>query len=67
MEAETDVIVSNEGSVFLLNPVTDAGKEWIKENCRTEGWQWLGECLAIEPRYALEIVEGMQGDGLVVQ
>ena len=34
MEAETDVIVSNEGSVFLLNPVTEAGKEWIK---RTAG------------------------------
>jgi hypothetical protein len=47
--------------------VTDAGKEWLKENCRTEGWQWLGECLAIEPRYARDIVEGMQGDGLVVQ
>ena len=67
MEAEADVIVSNEGSVFLLNPVTDAGKEWIKENCQTEGWQWLGQCLAIGPLYALDIVEGMQGDGLVVQ
>ena len=67
MEAEADVIVSNEGSVFLLNPVTDAGKEWLKENCRPEGWQWLGQCLAIETRYALDIVEGMQGDGLVVQ
>jgi hypothetical protein len=61
-----DIIVENHGSVALLRPMTDAGREWIDENVPTEGWQWLGGALSCEPRYVENIVEGATGDGLVV-
>ncbi len=62
-----DVCVDNQGSVMLLCPLTDAGRDWITENIAPEPWQWLGPNLAIEPRCAPAIVEGMQADGLEVK
>ena len=62
-----DVLVDNFGSVVGITPMTPAAQEWIDENCQTEGWQWLGATLNVEPRYAGDIVAGMQADGLTVE
>lgn len=58
-----DVLVRNEGTVFLFRPVTDVGTEWIDENV-AEDAQWFGGSLVVEHRYADDIAEGMRGDGL---
>jgi hypothetical protein len=65
--ASPDVLVHDHGTIFLLDPQTEEGKVWMRENCQAESWQWQGPCLAIEPRSAGAIVEGMLEDGLVVQ
>jgi hypothetical protein len=62
-----DVLVHDHGTIFLLDPQTDAGTAWMQENCQAESWQWQGPCLAIEPRCAGAVVEGMLEAGLVVQ
>jgi hypothetical protein len=62
-----DVIVENSSSIVSLTPITPAAREWIKENCQTEPWQWLGPTLNIDTRYAGNILEGMQADGLTIE
>ncbi len=61
-----DVLVRNEGSILMLTPDSDSGREWIDENLGLESWQWLGNSCAIEWRYAPAIIEGMWEDGLEV-
>jgi hypothetical protein len=62
-----DLSVSNEGSLYLLRPLTAEGKAWINEHTETEPWQWFGSALAVEPRYIRELVDGATADGLTVQ
>lgn len=64
---EVDLRVENHGSVFLLRPLTDAGRTWIEEHVQYESWQMFGGAISMEPRYAAAIVEGAQNDGLNVK
>lgn len=66
MSEQVDVRVHGSGSVYLLEPVTEAAQEWIDENIPDDA-QYLGKNLAVEHRYVDHILEGMQNDGLVVQ
>jgi hypothetical protein len=36
-----DVLVHNEGTVFLFNPLTARAKEWIEENVQADA-RWFG-------------------------
>lgn len=47
-----DVLVRNEGSVFLFTPLTRVAKQWIAENVQLEA-QWFDEALVVEHRCAL--------------
>ena len=67
MKENTDVLVDNQGNVFGFTPVTPAGREWIKANVASEPWQWMGETLNVEHRYAGDLVAGMQEAGLNVE
>jgi hypothetical protein len=63
---KTDVTVENHGSIFLFRPHTDSGREWIEQHIPEDALT-LGDAVAVEHRYALDIAKGMQGDGLVVR
>lgn len=62
-----DVLVSNEGTVFLFNPITPAAQEWFADNVTSEPWQWFGTTLVVEHRYALGLAQGLRDAGLVLQ
>ena len=62
-----DLLIRDEGTVVAFQPVTPAAREWIDENIISEGWQWLGDTLAIDHRYADTIIDGAILDGLVVR
>ena len=62
----TDFFIQNEGSIFLLQPLSDAGKEWVKEHIGDDA-QTLGDAVVIEHRYIGAIVDGVQADGLSVE
>ena len=62
-----DVLVHNEGTVFLFNPLTAKAKEWIDNNVQSEDYQWFGTTLVVEHRYAWGLAEGMKDAGLVLQ
>ena len=61
-----DLSVQNHGTIFLLVPETEAGKQWLADNVASEPWQWFGPGLAVEPRQAWDLVSGAQADGLEV-
>lgn len=62
-----DVYVGNEGSVFTFQPATDTARQWIDENVEAEGWQWLGNTLVVDHRFAQDLAQGMIDAGLVVR
>lgn len=58
-----DVLVEAgaRGSIVLVTPLTDRAREWIAENVSGET-TWLGDALAVEPRYAYDLVDGMRAE-----
>lgn len=62
-----DVVVSGDGTLFAIRPLTDAARRWIDENVSAEGWMWLGNTLYVEHRYIADIVAGMEDAGLIVE
>ena len=60
-----DVLVRNEGTVFLFNPLTSRAKEWMEKNVHPDA-QWFGTTLVVEHRFAWALAQGMKDDGLVL-
>lgn len=60
-----DIEVNDQGSIVLLTPTSDAGREWIEENLPDDA-QWFGMAVVVEHRYADDIIDGMVNDGLDV-
>ena len=56
---QPDVLVANEGTVFLFNPLTARAKEWIEQNVQPDA-QWFGTTLVVEHRYAWGLAQGMK-------
>jgi hypothetical protein len=61
-----DVLVHNEGAVFLFNPLTSRAKEWVDDNVQPDA-QWFGTTLVVEHRFAWALAQGMKHDGLVLE
>ena len=60
-----DVLVRNEGTVFLFCPLTPRAKEWIVEHVQSDA-QWFGNALVVEHRYAWGLAQGMKDEGLLL-
>jgi hypothetical protein len=64
-EASTpDLLVRNEGTVFVFCPLTPEAKRWIDEHVHDS--LWFGSALVVEHRYARALAVGMQDAGLVL-
>ena len=60
-----DVIVLNEGNIFIFNPQTKRAKTWVAENVHLESWQkWAGNSFVVDHHYADQIAQGMKEAGL---
>lgn len=60
----------DSGSLVILMPMNQAGRDWLKGNGLTvednpELQTWCGG-IVVEPRYIGDIIEGIRGDGLEV-
>lgn len=60
-----DVTVENHGSIYLVTPHSDQGREWIEGHV-SEDALWYSSGLVVEPRYVEDLIGGMEGDGLIV-
>lgn len=63
---QPDVLVANEGTIFLFNPLTAPAIEWINQNVQPDA-QWFGTTLVCEHRYAWGLADGMAKDGLILR
>ena len=62
---DPDVLIANEGTLFLFSPLSRAAKAWIDEHVQEDA-QWFGSCLVVEHRYALGLAHGLQDAGFVL-
>ena len=58
-----DVLVSNEGTLFLFCPLTPRAKQWIENTVQSDA-TWFGNALVVEHRYAWGLGQGMRDAGL---
>lgn len=66
IENVVDLKVRNEGTIYLLTPCTDAGRDWVKEHIPEDAIRWSKESVVIEHRFIEDIVNGAINDGLEV-
>ena len=52
----TDFTIADRGSVFLIRAVSEAARRWLDENIVAEPWQWIDGALAVDHRFARDIV-----------
>lgn len=61
----TDFTIRDEGSIFLVLPVTEEAQTWVNENIPDDGMTY-GGAVVVEHRYIEPIVCGIIADGLTV-
>jgi len=66
IEELPDFNVLGGGTVYLLQPNTDAARDWLREHISEEA-QTLGESVAVEHRYIRSLIEGIRNDGLTIE
>ena len=65
-EKAPDVLVNNQGTLFLFCPLTARAKQWIADNVQSDA-TWFGNVLVVEHRYAWGLAQGMIDAGLKLQ
>jgi hypothetical protein len=63
---KADLMVRNEGSIFLLSAQTPQGQEWIEQNIDMEEVMTWGDAVVVEHRFIDDIIKGAEADGLLV-
>jgi hypothetical protein len=61
-----DFTVENHGSIFILQPMSQAALDWVEDNLHPDHQTWAGG-VVVEHRYIEDIVVGIQADGLEVR
>jgi hypothetical protein len=64
-QTKPDVKIRNEGSLMLVDALTEAATSWIEENVADP--QDFGKALVVEARHARDLNEAMERNGLVVR
>jgi hypothetical protein len=57
-----DLLIQNEGTVFLFCPLTPQAKEWIDEHVQPDAL-WFGSALVVEHRFAWGLAQGIKDAG----
>jgi len=64
---QDDFAIQYEGSIILLHPRSSEAREWVQDHIGPDnGFQPYWPTVVIEPRYAGDIVAGIQADGLKI-
>ncbi len=60
-----DLLIEYHGPLCLLRPKTAAGSDWLNATA-PEDAQFLGNAMAVEPRYLDNVVQAAIDDGMEV-
>lgn len=66
-ETKPDVLVNDQGSIVVFQPMTACASDWIDCMVHSEPHNWLDDGLYVEHRFADVIIDGMLNDGLIVE
>jgi len=66
-EPPSHFVFSNHGSVCLLVPVGPCAVTWIECNVSTDQLVWFGKGIAVDPRYADDLLNAIHNDGFEVR
>ena len=58
-----DFTVKNEGTIYLLTPLTNFANTWVEEHISDDA-QWWGRSIIVEHRFIRNILAGITYDGL---
>ena len=61
-----DVTVEDRGSIWVFHADSEAGADWLRDRVVSSAYQWEAGGLAIDHRYAADLVAAMRDDGLSV-
>jgi hypothetical protein len=61
-----DFHVINHGSIFTFRPLNDDAQQWWDDNVDPDALSF-GGAYAVEPRYAVPLIEGICDEGFTVQ
>jgi hypothetical protein len=64
---QTDVEVHFHGSVVAFHLLSPAGKAFVEEFVDAAGWQYMGDALCVDHRFAEGLAAGMMENGLEVR
>lgn len=53
---------TQSGNLYGITCKTKRARKWVKDNLQTEGWQWLGNTLWIDIRFAEDIVNAISNE-----
>lgn len=53
--------------MYLVKPITNKAKKFIKERVSIEPWQWMGDRFAVDHHFIDFLFEGMTEEGLAVK
>lgn len=66
LEVVTDFYVMNNGYIIIFTPDTKRAADWLNSNVQSESWQWLGNALCVEHRYADGLIELIKENGFII-
>lgn len=58
--------INDTGSFMLFTPENSEERTWIEDAVQPEAWQWTGLSLAVDNRFAKDLIEGMTRDGIKI-
>jgi hypothetical protein len=61
---EHDILVQDHGSIILVIPQNQDVKDWFKDHVAE--MQTLGPAVAVEPRFILTLLDGLEEEGFTV-
>ena len=62
-----DFLLADHGSIFLLEPITDAARAWVEEHLPLEEVTRWGPSIVVEHRHIRDLVFVIVADGLEVR
>jgi hypothetical protein len=62
----SDFQITDQGTIILIRPLTEAACQWLDENVVSEPWQWVQGALCAEPRFARDLVDEIAAAGFEI-
>ena len=62
----SDFQIADHGTIISIRPLNEAARQWLDQNVVAEPWQWVGDALCVEARFARDLIIEIEQAGFVV-